>query len=232
MVIDTLNMGPQMRHQVEAWGKPSDRIRDYTERNLHKRLSEPAGQVLRSIVDPYAYRSLLTQPKLILIGTNDHYWPVDALNLYWDDLRGAKHILYVPNDRHGLKDYRRVIGSIAALHRDATGRAALPNLSWEFNPNGKSVMLRIDSDATPAAVTAWVAHAPTRDFRDAQWAAQPTKRNGEGWTFDMPYPKQGYSAVFAEATYPSEGLPFYLSTNLRVMNSEGVQDASPSEPAE
>ena len=34
IVIDTLNMPVQMKNQVNAFGKPSEMIRDYTERKL------------------------------------------------------------------------------------------------------------------------------------------------------------------------------------------------------
>ncbi|MBI1373062.1 MAG: PhoPQ-activated pathogenicity protein [Phycisphaera sp.] len=223
MVIDTLNMGPQMKHSIDAWGRPSDQIRDYTERHLHERLAEPAGQKLREIVDPYTYRAALTQPKLLLIGTNDDYWPLDAANLYWGDLTGNKHLVYVPNNRHDLRDLGRVVGSIVALHRHVTGQQPLPNLVWKFTPNGQSIDLRVGSDVKPASVTAWVATSTTRDFRQSQWTAQPTQTNdaGDAWTFDMPYPQTGYTAFFAEATYGGAGLPYYLSTNVRIVGPDG-----------
>lgn len=117
MVIDMLNLVPQMKHQVDSFGKFSEQIEDYTRRGLPLVMASPRGQQLLSIVDPYAYRGLLTQPKLILLGTNDRYWPLDALNLYWTGLEGEKRVLYVPNNGHGLNDFERVLGSIMALHR-------------------------------------------------------------------------------------------------------------------
>ena len=78
MVIDVLNMGPQMKHQVATWGKYSEQIHDYTERGIQKYMPTERGQALEQIVDPYSYRQTLTQPKLIILGTNDRYWPLDA----------------------------------------------------------------------------------------------------------------------------------------------------------
>jgi len=102
MVIDTLKMGDQMKYQLKCWGKYSKQIGDYTEKGLPDQLSKPSAQKLLDIVDPYAYIENLKMPKLILIGTNDPYWPVDAVNLYFKDLKGKKYIHYVPNAGHGL----------------------------------------------------------------------------------------------------------------------------------
>ena len=81
MVIDVLNMAEQIRHQKATWGRPSEQIDDYSQRGLTERLESTEAEALRAIVDPYSYRQRLTQPKLILLGTNDRYWPLDALNL-------------------------------------------------------------------------------------------------------------------------------------------------------
>ncbi|MEZ6081955.1 MAG: PhoPQ-activated protein PqaA family protein [Pirellulaceae bacterium] len=43
-------------------------------------------------------------------------------------IAGEKHLLYVPNAGHGIKDYARVIGSISALHRSRHGGKPLPVL--------------------------------------------------------------------------------------------------------
>ena len=66
-------------------------------------------------------------------GSNDPYWATDALNLYWDDLKGDKWILYVPNAGHNLQqktakgpDYSRVIGGVAAFVRHQVSGRPLP----------------------------------------------------------------------------------------------------------
>ena len=65
------------------------------------------GQKLWKMVDPWVYREKITIPKLIINGANDPYWPLDALNSYWDDLKGDKWLLYVPNAGHDLREPRQ-----------------------------------------------------------------------------------------------------------------------------
>jgi PhoPQ-activated pathogenicity-related protein len=222
MVIDTLNMQPQMKHQLESWGSYSDEIDDYTSRGLQKHMNTEAGRALTAIVDPYSYREVLTQPKLIMMGTNDNYWPLDALNLYWDDLAGEKYILYVPNNGHGLRDYPRVIGSFCALHQHIANGKKLPKLSWSFVPNGDKLTLRVQSDQAPKSVHVWLAQSSTRDFRQAEWKSNPTRHEDAEFVYDLAFPQSGYAAMFGEAVYADGILPSYLSTNVRIVDSDEV----------
>ena len=100
MVIDTLNFESQKKHQLETYGTFSEQLRDYSDKGLQAVLSTERGKRLQSIVDPYSYRATLTQPKFMLLGTNDRYWTLDSLNLYWDDLQGEKYVCYTPNSGH------------------------------------------------------------------------------------------------------------------------------------
>lgn len=217
MVIDVLNMAPQMKHQLDTWGKFSEEIADYTERNIQERTSTDEGAALRAIVDPFSYRLALVQPKLILLGTNDRYWPLDALNLYWDELRGEKRVLYVPNNGHGLRDLSRVVGTVAALHRQSAGELDLADLEWEHKQGNGRLSLVIHCDVEPAQVSAWVATAATRDFRDSQWTSQALTPVDGTWRYDLPLPEEGYAALFGEAIFQTDRMPYYLSTNVRIV---------------
>jgi len=219
MVIDVLNMAPQMEHQLATWGNYSGQIDDYTKIGLQDQLKSKKGVKLCAIVDPYSYRDRLTQPKLIIIGTNDEYWPLDALSLYWNDLKGEKYILYVPNNGHGIKDYSRVIGSLNALHQQAARGEPLPKLSWEFEEGNATFWLRVKSDKKPKEVRIWSASSPTRDFRKARWEFVAAKAQGDKYVGAQQFPESGYLAVFAEAVYQLDGIPYFLSTNVKIVKS-------------
>ena len=220
IVIDTLNMARQMKHQKDVWGRYSEQIDDYTKLELQKRLDTPPGKRLMKIVDPYSYLDSLKQPKLILIGTNDRYWPLDALNHYWSDLQGDKYILYVPNNGHSLRDFARVIGTINALHQSAAGRLKLPKLSWKLDEGNGGVHLSLQSDQKPRKVRAWVADSASRDFREAKWESYPARANGKGHEYKLSRPAKGYRAIFGEAVFDADGTPYFLSTNVKIINAK------------
>jgi PhoPQ-activated pathogenicity-related protein len=223
MVIDVLNMTPQMKHQIQTWGKFSEQIQDYTERGIQDRVGTPAGEQLNQIVDPYSYRQSLVQPKLIMLGTNDRYWPLDALNLYWDGLSGEKYVCYVPNNGHGLKDLARVVGGLTALHARAAGKLELPKLQWKLQPNENKLALEVKSSIKPTQVSAWIAKAPTKDFREAVWQSQPAAARDGGYQYELDYPSSGYAAMFGEAMFEGLSMPYYLSTNVRIVAAPSAE---------
>lgn len=223
MVIDMLNMVPQMKHQVEVWGDYSRMLDDYTELGLPKHLNTPQGKALQAIVDPYSYRERIKQPKLIMLGTNDDYWPVDALNLYWDGLVGEKYILYVPNNRHGLTDYGRVVGSLQALHAHTNGGPKLPKMTWKFAETDAGVRLTVNSSKKPQTVRAWIASTKTRDFRPAKWLPYEMDEAEGEYTYRLAPPKSGNTAMFGEAVFAGDGLSFYLSTTIRVVKAASAE---------
>lgn len=224
MVIDVLQMDKQMELQrLSFGGKPSEQIDDYTTLNLDKEFDTPRGKSLLAIVDPYRYRQRYQQPKLLILGTNDRYWPVDALNLYWDDLPGEKYILYCPNQGHGIKDYGRVFGSLNALHQKMINGKKLPKLEWSFANGAGKLTLKIESDIQPSKVVMWSATAKDRDFRESQWTSAPADASGDKYVCTLPVPGDGYAAMFAEAVFEEAAeTPYYFSTNLRVLPSAEI----------
>ncbi len=219
MVYDNLNLLKQMRHQLETWGQFSEEISAYTDRGIPQRLLSDgkAAHALSAIVDPFSYRKKITVPKLMIIGTNDRYWPLDALNIYYDKLVGEKYIFYVPNVGHGLgAGMNRAVEDITAFFLKTEGRLRFPNLTWKFKEKDGSMKLAVTSDIKPLAIRAWTARSQTKDFRNAKWEPLEMKRKGRIYTYKFKNPAEGFEAVFGEATYSELGRHFFLSTKVKV----------------
>ena len=88
IVYDNLNLQAQMNHQLESWGDFSIQIHAYTRRGLQGWISTDKGKTLRALVDPWEHREgrIKDLPKIIVQGTNDPYWCLDAIDCYYDDL--------------------------------------------------------------------------------------------------------------------------------------------------
>ena len=227
MVIDMLNMPAQIELQRATFGDLSEEVDDYSDIGLPARIDSDLGRKLVAMVDPYSYRASLGQPKLLLLGTNDRYWPLDALKLYWNDLREPKRVLYVPNQGHGLRDADRLIGALSALFRYSARGQALPELSWSWRTSQPDRLeLVVQPDRRPRQLLAWMASSPTRDFREARWSQQPCERLPTGFRCREPLVRDHYSALLAEATFKDRGeLTFSLSTAVCIAG--GPEDAPP-----
>ena len=82
--------------------------------------------------------------------------------------------------------------------------------------------LMFKSDELPDSVSLWTAKAESRDFREAKWSSKSIKViDGQTLSVEVGRPKAGYRSFFLEASYDRNGLPMFLSTNLRVLSTEG-----------
>lgn len=212
MVIDVLNMRAQMDHQRATWGDLSEEIRDYSALDLPGQLQTPRGEALLSLVDPFSYRTRLIQPKLILLSTNDRYWPLDALKIYWPALPNPKHVLYVPNQGHGLRDPDRVISALSAVHRYAAAGKPLPRTSWSFASTRHALSVQLTSELSPERVLIWSARSPTVDFRDARWTSRSCSKTNRGHACSAKRGQHEYTAIFAETSFHDRGNPAFSTT--------------------
>ena len=232
LVIDTLNFPKQMTNQVEAFGKPSLMIADYTRRGLVPIPDSGAAKKLWQMVDPWMYRGKLTLPKLIVNGTNDPYWPQDALNSYWNDLAGDKHLLYVPNAGHDLRCIgddgkkellpMKAVNTLAAFCRSQIFDKPMPQLTWEYQASGDFLMVK--PIGTVKALTLWRADSETRDFRGSKWTGEVALKDQETKKYDgtlevgykLKPNAQPFQAMFGEVTFDYDGIPLNLSTQIRI----------------
>lgn len=167
-----------------------------------------------------------------MVGTNDAYWPVDAANLYRSGLPGPTELLYIPGAGHDVPNQglniARIVAGLHALTSSARGRIDLAHLEWNFRCNGNEVELEVDSDRRSVTAAAWVARAPTRDFRGASWDEQAIGKLPWEDGFQLPFQDElkfqvdasgpGYVALFAELVFTDQNIvPYSLATPVQVI---------------
>lgn len=217
IVIDVLNFREQMKNQKSTWGKYSEQIADYTRKGLvhESGIPEtPREERLWKIMDPYTYRSRLTLPKLLVVGTNDPYWVVDAMKLYWPDLVGPKYCLQVPNAGHGLDGGRdHALTTIAAFFQHVVAQNPTPNIDWSFHrTDDDQLVVKVNSDQKPDSIHIWQATSDNKDFRPSEWTSKPVK----GTESVITIPDKGHIAVYAEFRFTDFGLPYSLTSLVHV----------------
>ena len=221
IVINTLNIRKQMEYQVESWGDYSQSIADYTVRNLVQDHSEEMPEYkkqLWSMIDPYSYRSRLTMPKLLIHGTNDPYWNVDATKFYWDDLEGVKYVLNLPNVSHNLGDQKlKGFQTLAAFTRYACSGKDWPKLEWKQADNREHFTVSISTNVPAKSAKVWTAQSDTKDFRQSTWTNKPIeKASGGDWdyTVSVPKPSRGHVAFYVELETEFDEIPCSLTTEI------------------
>lgn len=221
MVIDMLNMKAQLAWTDKCYGKQSEQISDYTDLNLHLQLDEPRMVELRGAVDPFSYRARYTMPKLLLLGTNDRYWTVDALRHYWNDLPEPKLIFQTPNAGHDLGDRKDAIQTLAAFVQMIGDRQPLPRLTWTIGASEGDRMVELDAKVEPSAKSfrLFTCDSADRDFRNDVWILRPLQGSPSDRAVGrVKRPDTGYRAAMVEATLTSPtGQDYKLSTQVRVV---------------
>ncbi len=213
---DNLSLAEQMAHQEKRFGGYSDMISDYTDRGLQAMLQTAQGSVLADMVDPYSYKDRYGLPKLIIRGSNDPYWPVDAMQLYIHSLPGDTWLHIDPNAGHGLANYERVLTTLGGFYLHVVGSLPLRPVHAAFSEDQDSVTLTVRSTTPSTAVNLWQAQDTTPDFREAHWDYQ-SAGPGSNRTFTIDRPPAGFTAVYGEIVYRVLGADVILNTPVYVI---------------
>ena len=211
MMYNNLNFFAQMANQVTAWGALSEKIDEYSKRNLPQLLYTARGKQLSALIDPYCYRQQLRLVKIIVIGTNDRYWPINSSDLYYDELPPPRYLLYLPNCGHDIENFSRVTAIMNAALLHVAGELQIPQLTWHFSRYQEKITLEHQSSPPASQVTLWLAQSATRDFRKALWRQLPA-------TNEVLVPEQGFLAVYAEFTFCLNTCQFQLASNVHLFS--------------
>ena len=225
MVIDVLNMPVNLNYQIEAWGDYSVEIQDYVKLGIPQSAESEDGRALNTMIDPYSYRQTLTMPKMIFIGTNDPYWPVDAIKHYYDSIPGKNLIHYVPNAGHDLGDGKQALNALSAFLGTTLQNKLYPDCHWEISKKNKNINLSVQAteDKLLDAIL-WSADSEDRDFRNETFSSKSLgKKQTQQVKATQPLPASGYRAFYLDLKYESvNGQPYTVSTSMFVADPSGV----------
>ncbi len=225
MVIDVLNMPISLNYQIEVWKEYSIQIEDYVKLEIPQSVATQSGKNISTMVDPYSYRKKLTMPKMIFIGTNDEYWPVDAIKNYYDSIPGENYIHYVPNAGHDLGDTDQAPRALSAFFGNTIQKKPYPECKWVMTPNGKNAGLEVK--ATPDKLVdalIWSAVSTDRDFRDEKWTGKSLEAKSKAdIAVEVGYPESGFKAFYIDLEYlDANGNKYSKSTRMFVTDSKSV----------
>jgi PhoPQ-activated pathogenicity-related protein len=219
-VIDLLNVEPSFIHHWRAYGAWSNAVKDYDEQGLMDRIGTPEFRALMRIEEPYEYRDRLTMPKLLVNATGDQFFLPDSSRFYFDDLRGEKHLRYIPNSNHSLQN-TDALESVQAFYAAIVRNTPRPEIKWTFERGGA---IKVVAKDRPEQVTLWQAINPkARNFRldviGPAYQATVLKPSGPNtWIARVRPPPKGWTAYFIELTFPSGGkYPLKVTTAVRVL---------------
>lgn len=220
IVIDMLNLIPSFNHHWRAYGRWADAVGDYQSEGIMEWQNSQEYQRLAELTEPYNFRQKLTLPKLLLNATGDQFFLPDSWQFYWNDLLGEKHLRYVPNSEHSMRD-TDAIESLVAFYQMILADKQRPDFDWEVL-NG-TINIQTDKEFQPTAVTLWQAHNPkSRNFqvdeigRAYEATDIPIATDGL-YQIQVKQPAEGWSAFFVELTFAGiTEIPLKLTTGVVV----------------
>ena len=223
MVIDILNMPVNLDYQMKVWNRYSEQIDDYVKLGIPQTAHTKEGSLITDMVDPYAYRKKLTMPKMLVMGTNDEYWTVDAVKHYIGQIPGENFIHYVPNVGHDLGDKRQALEALNAFFGTTLTKQPYPSCQWTVSATRKGVDLILKATADKLEdVTIWSATSADMIFQDETWTGKSLGvKNKASISLSEAYPASGYRAFYVDLTYKSPtGGTYTESTRMFVTDND------------
>jgi PhoPQ-activated pathogenicity-related protein len=222
MVIEVINMPVSLDYQIKVWRDYSIQIEDYVKLGIPQQIHSDTGKDLAIMIDPYSYREKLTMPKLILIGTNDEYWPVDAIKNYLNEIPGENYIHYVPNAGHDLGGGEQASLALSAFFGRTMSGEEYPVCVWDIAENETQISLSVETSPEELlGAYLWMADSDDRDFRDETWNSKDIDAaNLKDIEVFVDFPESGYRAFYLDLKYSDpNGGEYTKSTRMFVTSN-------------
>ena len=209
-VFDNLNIAAQLRRQTEYWGDLSPMLDDYARRQLQLALEHDKGLYLAASVDPLTFRENYKCPAFIVNGANDAYWTVDAVGLYWNELRQDRYVRPVPNAGHFIGDRAWEVPGLDAFVRSCAGLFDMPALNASCFIDGGHAHFAYVAEKSLSNLEIWFAESDDMHFDQAQWTLAKTLHEP---TMDVRFLASGNNlAVFGLGTFDIGGESVLVGT--------------------
>jgi len=219
MVYDNLNISKQLDNQLAMWGKYSERISAYTNKNLPQKLKKKDKELLKLVkmIDPYEYVKELTVPKLLVNGTNDRFWALDSLSVYFDDLPGSNYLYYAANARHNLREGKdETISTIASFYNFIDGKNDFPDIKASYKKTPVKVIAKCRVEGDPWEVLLMKAVSNTKDFRESKWSEILVEKENHFYKTKVEIPKDKYIALYFQVIYNIEEEDVLRSSRIHI----------------
>lgn len=225
IVIDLLNIVPSFDHHWRNYGFWAPAIGNYVEEGIMERIYTPEFKRLLEITEPYSYIDRYDIPKLLINASGDQFFQPDSWKFYWDDLSGEKHIRYVPNAGHSLKE-TDALKTLISFYQYILSKNERPKFNWTIN--GSKIRITTDPLHPPTEIKLWqaISTESPRDFRidviGKAWTDSTLTIKKEGnYEIDLSIPDMGWKAYFIELTYAQDDkLPLKLTSGITILPDE------------
>ncbi|MFC2125238.1 PhoPQ-activated pathogenicity-related family protein [Bacteroidota bacterium] len=221
IVIDLLNIVPSFSHHWQAYGFWAPAVGNYVEEGIMDWMGSREFSRLLEITGPYSYIDRYDMPKLLISAGSDEFFLPDSWQYYWGDLIGEKHVRYVPNSGHSLRE-TDAVETLIAFYSEILEDKVRPDYQW--NISDQTIHVETDMENPPAEVKLWYAeNKETRDFRldiiGQTWKDSTLIVSPDGkYAVNLPVPEEGWKAYFVELTYDGvTPLPMKLTTGVKVL---------------
>ncbi|KAL4239703.1 hypothetical protein ACF0H5_000507 [Mactra antiquata] len=223
IVMDLLNMVPNLHHYYRALGGWTFAFDDYYALNFTEDLDNPYIKQMATIIDPISYNDRYeNKPKYITSTGGDEFFMIDDSKYYYNELKGPKYLRMVPNAEHSLAGHEiSLLFGIRAFYLSVMKGKPLPKIEWKLNTTSTGGKISLTADSTPQTVHCY--HATTldgkrKDFRLIRgtpgdpskpqvhpviWKTQYVTPTGAlSWEVEFKNPEVGWTAFFIQVTFP------------------------------
>lgn len=207
IVIDMLNLEPSFNHHWKNYGFWAPAVNDYVREGVMEWMGTPEFDRLLDITEPYSFLSDLEMPKLLINAAGDQFFQPDSWEFYWDELKGEKHIQYVPNFGHDLSE-SDALPNMISFYSSVLNQNKRPSYEWSIEDH--LIRFQADPDDKPISVKVWTAfNENARDFRvdvfGPNWTSINLDSEESGlYQYQMEQPENGFQAYFMEVTFAGD----------------------------